>query len=256
MVLDEFNLQGRVAIVTGGTSGIGEAVALALAEAGADVVATSRTRSKVEKVSEKLRQAGAKTIEITTDVTRTQEIEGLKEQVLAEFGRIDILVNNAGMTIKKKAEELELAEWQRIIDLNLTSVFACSQIIGRQMIAQKSGKIINIASVGSSLAIRRSVAYCASKGGVEQLTKVLASEWVEYGIQVNAIAPGYITTPLTEGMLKDEGFMTRLRNRVPMKRTGRADELKGLAVYLASSASSYMTGEVVYVDGGWSILGV
>ncbi len=256
LILNKFNLSGKVAIVTGGTSGIGRAMALGLAEAGASVIATSRTELKVKAVAEEIRNLGVNTVEVTTDVTSPEEVDKLREIVLAKFGHIDILVNNAGTTIKKKAEELSLSDWKRIIDLNLTSVFICSQIIGKEMINQRSGKIINIASVGSRLALKGSIAYCASKGGVVQLTKVLASEWADYGVEVNAIAPAYFMTPMTKNLLSSEDFMRRLKERIPMNRLGDLEELKGLIVFLASPASSYITGEIIFIDGGWTSYGI
>ncbi len=256
MILEKFDLSGKIALVTGGTSGIGKAIATGLAEAGADVVAPSRTPEKVQNMVENLKALNSETLGITTDVTNLEEVEKLKEKIIEKFGKIDILVNNAGTTIKGDAEELPMEEWRRIIDLNLNSVFSTSQIIGRQMIKQKHGKIINIASIGSTLALKGSIAYCASKGGVLQLTRVLASEWAEYGIEVNAIAPAYFKTPMTSGILDSEEFMRELRERVPMKRLGETEELKGIAVFLASPATSYMTGETIFVDGGWTSLGI
>ncbi|HHW04073.1 MAG TPA: 3-oxoacyl-ACP reductase FabG [Thermoanaerobacterales bacterium] len=250
-------LEGKVAIVTGGTSGIGKAIAVGLAEAGADVIPTSRSIDKVKETVDMIRQMGRKSLEIPTDVTKPEDVAELVKKVLQEYGKIDILVNSAGMTVQKLVKDLSLEEWDEVINLNLRGAFVCCKFVGDAMISQGSGKIINIASIGGQVAIGGAAPYCASKGGLIQLTKVLAVEWSKYHIYVNAIAPGYIRTPLNEQYLNEEGKLyKKIIGRVPLKRLGNADDLKGLAVFLASQASNYITGQVIYVDGGMLAFGI
>ncbi|MCL4441928.1 MAG: SDR family oxidoreductase [Firmicutes bacterium] len=256
MVLEKFKLTDKVAIVTGGTSGIGRSIALGLAEAGAHVVPVSRTPEKVKSVVNEIKSLGVRTLDAPTDVTRPEEVSCLKNAVLGEFGRIDILVNNAGTTVKKLFTEQSREDWNKIIDLNLNAVFICCQVIGSHMVAKRQGKIINIASVGSRFAITGSLPYCVSKGGLLQLTRTLSAEWAQYNINVNAIAPAYFKTPMTKGILKNKELYERIINRIPMGRLGDVEELKGIAVFLASEASSYITGAIIYVDGGFAAYGV
>lgn len=254
LILESFKLTNKTALVTGGTSGIGRAISLGLAEAGADVVAVSRDLSRVKKVALEIRSKGRRTLVKSVDVTQVKEVVDCCTAIERELSPIHILVNCAGTTVKSKAEDLSMEDWERIIHLNLTSVFLTSQIVGRLMIERGEGVILNVASIGSQLAIRGSAAYCASKGGLIQLTRVLACEWAPYGVRVNAIAPAYFKTPMTSGIMSSKGFIEQLKELVPLRRPGRLEELKGIAVFLSSSASSYINGEIIFVDGGWSSL--
>jgi len=256
MILEKMKLDGRVAVVTGGTSGIGRAIAHGLAEAGANVVPVSRSPEKVKRTVDEIKQLGVETMELTVDVTNQNDVDKLLQEVLRKFGRVDILVNNAGTTIKKPFLEQSREDWDKIIDLNLSSAFTCCKKIGAQMVKQKSGKIINIASIGSRFALLGSLPYCVSKGGLLQLTRTLSAEWAQYNINVNAIAPAYFETPMTKGILENKELYERIVSRIPMRRLGNVEELKGVAVFLASEASSYITGEVIFVDGGFGAFGV
>lgn len=252
-----FNLSGKTAIVTGAGRGIGKSIALGLAEAGANVVLSSRTQSELEEVANEIRRIGTESFVIPCDVTKPEDIKQVVVETKNRFGSIDILINNAGMTIKTPAEEYELDNWNRIIAVNLTGVFLFAQYAGREMIKQNHGRIINISSVGSTTALTGSVAYCASKGGVNMLTKVLAVEWAKYGVNVNGIAPAYIETPLAKTVSDaKEDFTAKVQERTPLGRMGYPNELAGAAVFLASDAASYMTGETIFVDGGWTALGL
>ncbi|HHW04069.1 MAG TPA: glucose 1-dehydrogenase [Thermoanaerobacterales bacterium] len=252
-----FSLEDKVAIVTGGTSGIGKAIAIALAEAGANVIPTSRNLEKVTETVSIIEQLGRKSLVISTDVTRPDEVNNLINQVSDKFGKIDILVNNAGMTIKKQIIDLALEEWDKVINLNLRAAFICCKAVGNVMIRQKAGKIINIASIGGQVALVGSAPYCASKGGLIQLTKVLSAEWAKYNIYVNAIGPGYIKTSLNEKFLYEGSELyNKIINRVPINRLGNVEDIQGIAVFLASEASNYITGQVFFVDGGMLAYGV
>lgn len=253
----DMSLEGKVAIVTGGTSGIGKAIATGLAEAGADVIPTSRSIDKVKETVGIIRQMGRKSLEIPTDVTKPEDVAELVKKVLQEYGKIDILVNSAGMTVQKLVKDLSLEEWDEVLNLNLKAAFICCKMVGDVMIGQGSGKIINIASIAGQVALGGAAPYCASKGGLIQLTKVFAVEWARYNIYVNAIAPGYIRTPLNEEYLYDGGpLYKKIINRVPLKRLGRVEDLQGVAVFLASEASNYITGQVIFVDGGMLAYGI
>lgn len=252
-----FDLTGKVSIVTGAGRGIGKSIAIGLAKAGSDVVISSRTQSELEVVASTIQELGRKAHVVPCDVTKPESIQNVVDETVKEFGKIDILVNNAGMTVKSPAEEYSLEDWNSIISVNLTGVFLFAQYTGRQMKEQNFGKIINISSVAAETAITGSVAYCASKGGVKMLTKVLAVEWAPYNIQVNAIAPAYIETPLVKA-IKDTKpeFVEKVEARTPLGRLGEPDEVVGSAIFLASDASSYTTGETVKVDGGWVAFGL
>ncbi|WP_213996821.1 SDR family NAD(P)-dependent oxidoreductase [Tepidanaerobacter syntrophicus] len=251
----KFNLENKVAIVTGGSRGIGKAISLGLAEAGADVVPVSRTKAAVDEVCNLIENLGRRTLSITTDVSDESSVKFMIEKVIKTFDKIDILINGAGISpILKSAEKTSLEEWNQIINTNLTGVFICSNEVGKIMIDKNvSGTIINIASVGGKVGLLRQAAYCAAKGGVIQLTKVLALDWVKYGIRVNAIAPGYVKTDLTAGVMNSEKIYNDLISKTPMSRFGEPEEITGTAIYLASDEASYVTGEVITVDGGYTV---
>ena len=247
-----FSLMGKTAIVTGASRGIGEAIAKGFAKAGADLVLVSRNRAALEKVGREISSLGRKALPIAADIGVPEEIERTVDTALETFPRIDILVNNAGISpVLKKAEEMNLKEWEEIVRVNLTGTFLFCQAAGKVMIQQGGGKIINMVSVGAVVGFPRQIAYCATKGGILQLTKVLAIEWTRYNIQVNAIGPAYLETELTQGMRESKVISENLLRRTPMGRFGRPEEVVGAALYLASDASSYVTGQTLFVDGGW-----
>ena len=245
-----FDLTGKVAIVTGASRGLGKAIAIGLAKAGANVV-VSDILDTTETVKE-IKKLGREAIGIKTDVSNKAEVEAMVKQTVEKFGKIDILVNNAGIFRMSPAEGMKEEEWDKVIAVNLKGEFLCAQTVGKQMIKQKSGKIINIASVAGLRAFSQSSAYNVSKAGVILLTKTLAVEWGKYNIQVNAICPGVFKTAMTEGLLKDESFMQTIKTRVPLGRCGEPEELVGTVIYLASKASDYMTGHALVIDGGWT----
>lgn len=248
------HVKEKVALVTGGTKGIGKAIAKALAENGADVVVVSRNQDDCDRVAKELsEQYGVKSLGVSGDITKQENIDRIVAKTVEAFGRIDILVNNAGSAITKKAELLDESDWNRVIDLDLKAVFFCSQAVGKQMIAQgKGGKIINIASILGIVADKQVLPYCVAKGGVMQMTKALALEWAKYNIQVNAICPGYVITEMNEKELTDEKISAGLLRKTSMRRFAQVDEISGAAVYLGSDSSSYMTGQSIVIDGGWT----
>jgi len=251
----DFSLTNRIAIVTGSSRGIGLAIALGLAQAGAKVVVTSRHLPDVEKVAEEIRAGGRQALALETDVSQVAQVERMVEAILENFGRIDILVCNAGISpIYKRAELVSEEEWDAIIAVNLKGVFLCCRAVGRVMIQQKRGKIINIASVGAAVALPRLIAYCAAKGGVEQITKVLAVEWAPYNIQVNALAPGWVETELTRGLRESPRLNEAITRQIPVGRFAVPEEVVGAAIFLASDASDYVTGHTLFVDGGFMAL--
>jgi len=250
-----FSLIGKTALVTGASRGIGEAIAKGLAQAGADLILVSRNATLLEKVAKEIEGYGRKALPIAADIGDAEEIQGAVDIALKTFTKIDILVNNAGISpILKKAEEVTLKEWEEIVRVNLTGTFFFCQAVGKMMIQQGGGKIINMVSVGAVVGFSRQIAYCATKGGILQLTKVLAIEWTRYNIQVNAIGPAYLETELTKGMRESKIISDNLLQRTPMGRFGKPEEIVGAAIYLASEASSYVTGQTVFVDGGWLAL--
>jgi 2-deoxy-D-gluconate 3-dehydrogenase len=248
----EFDLTGKAAIVTGAGRGMGCHFASALARYGADVVVCSRTRSELEKVSEEVRKFGRKCLIQPMDVLKILEIRGMVEASVKVFGHIDILVNNAGINIPQWAEDVTEEAWDRIIDINLKGLFFCAQAVGKVMIQQKKGKIINISSQTGTVAIPQRAAYCASKGGVNQLTKALAIEWAKYNVLVNAVAPTFIETPFSRPMFEEPGFREFVLGNIPIGRVGLPEDVVGAVIYLASEASNLVTGHVLLVDGGWT----
>ncbi len=246
---DPFDLSGQIAIVTGGNVGLGQAIAVALAQAGADIVSTSRrpaddTRARVEALGRRL-------LHIEADLSSTNPIAGIVEQTLGAFGRIDILVNNAGLIRRADSIDYTEADWDAVVDTNLKSAFFLAQAAGRHMLAQGRGKIINIASMLSFQGGIRVPAYTASKSGLAGLTRLLACEWAGKGVNVNAIAPGYMSTDNTAALRADEKRNAEILARIPAGRWGEASDLGGAAVFLASRASDYVHGAIIPVDGGW-----
>ncbi len=252
----KFNLDQKVAIVTGGGSGIGRALSLGLAEAGADVVPVGRTASKIEDTAKGIKDLGKKTMVIPTDVTVKEQVEELVNKVKTSFGSVDVLVNCAGLNIKKPVLDLEVEDWEKVMEVNLKGIFIPCQVVGKEMVAKRNGKIINIASMGSYFGITGSGPYCASKGGVEQFTKVMAVEWAPFNVQANSIAPGFFRTELTKPVFENDTARERIFNRTPMNRAGEVEELVGAAVYLASEASDFVTGITLPVDGGFVAYGI
>jgi NAD(P)-dependent dehydrogenase (short-subunit alcohol dehydrogenase family) len=251
-MLKELSLTGKVAIITGSTKGIGRGIAEGMALSGANVVVVSRNQQECDAVAAELQKHAVQAIGIKTDVTNMQEVEELVRKTVDTFGRIDILVNNAGSAITKKAENLTEEDWDRVINIDLKAVFFCAQLVGRQMIQQKSGKIINLASILGLVGEKQVLPYCVAKGGVIQMTKALALEWARYNIQVNAICPGYIITPMNATELSQEKIYKHITGKIPMNRLGEVNELAGAAVFLASDAANYMTGQTMTIDGGWT----
>lgn len=251
-----FNLTGRVAVVTGGNGGIGFGMARGLAKAGARVVVAARNEAKSRDAVQELRALGSDSLAIFVDVADEKSIDGLIHQTIEQCGRLDILVNNAGINIRKPAQEVALDEWRDVIDTNLTSAFLCSRGAYPHMKALGGGKIINIGSMMSIFGASFAPAYCASKGGIVQLTKSLAVAWASDNIQVNAVLPGWIDTDLTRQARKSiAGLNERVLARSPSGCWGSIDDLAGVAVFLASDASSFITGASIPVDGGYSSLG-
>jgi NAD(P)-dependent dehydrogenase (short-subunit alcohol dehydrogenase family) len=251
MGYDKLNLDGRVAVVIGGTSGIGKTLSLGLADAGARVVASSRRAAEVEATAAELEQRGGKTLRLQSDVLDRASLEALRDATVKDFGRVDILINCAGRTQKKAVEEVTDAEFEAVIDTNLTGTFRACQVFGRQMLAQGKGRIINIASLSSFAALYQTAAYSASKAAVVSLTQTLAVEWGRRGVNVNAIAPGVFRTALNQALLDGTERGKEFLVRTPMRRFGQLEELVGAAIFLSSDAASFVNGEVLCVDGGF-----
>lgn len=245
-----FDLTGRTALITGGGQGIGLAVAEGLAAAGATIVLNGRTPDKLNEAAERLRRTGAIVATAVFDVTDQPAVQAAINTLEAGQTAIDILVNNAGIQRRRRLDELAADDWRALMRTNVDAVFYVGQAVARHMIARGRGKVINIASVQSELARSTIAAYTASKGAVRNLTKGMCADWAPLGLQVNAIAPGYFATPLNRDLHEDPAFDTWLRQRTPAARWGRLEDLHGVAVFLASSASDFVNGQTLYVDGG------
>ena len=251
MILDRFKLDGKVALVTGASTGLGAAIAVALAQAGANVVAHGNSREP-DPTCELIKRAGRRTLALRGDLVDKTVPQQLIGQTLEEFGRLDILINNAGIIRRAPATDYTEEDWATVIEVNLSSVFRLSQLAGREMITQgKGGKVVSIASLLSFQGGITVPAYAASKGGVAQLTKALANEWAKYRINVNAIAPGYMRTANTAALQADETRNRQILERTPAGRWGEPEDVAGAAVFLSSPASDYVNGHVLVVDGGW-----
>jgi len=252
MILDKFRLNGKVAIVTGCARGLGRGIAEGLAEAGADIVGVYNQTNPRESIQKEVERLGRKFFGISADLRSQKPINEIVDKSVKQFGKIDILVNNAGIIRRGASIEFSEKDWDDVMNLNLKSIFFFCQSVARQMIQQgEGGRIINIASMLSFQGGIRVPSYTASKSGIMGLTKLLANEWAQYNINVNAIAPGYMATDNTEPLRKDPVRSAELLSRIPMSKWGMPDDLKGTVVFLSSEASSYVTGHTIAVDGGW-----
>ena len=247
-----FKLNGKVALVTGAARGLGKACALALAQAGADIGLGLRDVTTAVEVVDEIKAMGRKVIRLQMDVSDLQQINDAVTCTIETFGKIDILVNNVGVAPTNLAENVTEADFDHTVNLNLKGTFFTSQAVGRQMIKQRSGRIINMSSQAGFIALDSESVYCMTKAGVNHLTKNLASEWAKYSINVNAVAPTFIETPGTERWLKDPDFKKSVLNRIPLGRIGKPMEVAGAVVFLASDAASLITGDILLIDGGWT----
>jgi NAD(P)-dependent dehydrogenase (short-subunit alcohol dehydrogenase family) len=254
MDLSVFSLEGRTAIITGASGGLGKETALALADVGCDVAIAARNRQALEVVAAAVEQKGRRCLAMPTDITQAADVQRLVDCTVERFRKVDILVNNAAIAVEKPFADLTEAEWRRVIDTNLHGTFFCTQAAGKQMIQQGGGRIINIVSVVGLVAVPLLGAYGAAKGGVIQYTRALAAEWARYQITVNALAPGYFISPMNEERFADPEVLQHTIRRIPMKRLATYDDLTPVLIFLASAAAQYMTGQVIVVDGGWTIL--
>ena len=251
-----FNVRGQNAIVTGASSGLGLAFAEALAECGANVVLAARRLDRLKEVADDLaKRFQIKAIPVKTDVSLEPDVATMVQTALRELGSLEILINNAGIASMSPSVDMTLEEWKKVIDVNLTGVFLCARTCAREMIKNNYGKIVNIASIYGAVGdIFHAAPYYASKGAVINLTRAFAIEWAPYKINVNAIAPGFFPSEMTEQVFKDENALKHILSRTPLGRTGEPNDLKAALLYLASPASNYVTGQTIFVDGGWTAL--
>ena len=251
-VKELFDLEGRVSVVTGGATGLGLQMATALAEVGSNIVVCSRKLENCEEAAHAIEKLGVKALPIACDVTKPDQVHHVKEETLKKFGRVGVLVNNAGRAWVAPPEDMPLDRWHQIMELNVTAAFICSQSFGREMIRAKRGKILNIASIagliGRNPKAYNSIVYSTSKGALVQFTRDLAIKWAQYNINVNCICPGFFVTPINDKLFEKNA--ENILRDIPIGRTGGGDDLKGIAVLLASDASNFMTGAIIPVDGG------
>jgi gluconate 5-dehydrogenase len=250
---ERFTARDRVVLITGAGRGIGRAMALAFAAGGASLVLASRTAAEVEEAAAEARASGAAALAMTVDLRSVASIDRLVEAAVARFGRVDVLINNAGAYVNRPALEMTEADWDLMADTNLKGLFFCASRAARVMVAQRSGRVINLSSALATVAQPGYACYGATKAGVQQLTRVLALEWAPHGITVNAIAPTTTETPAASARLRTPEALTRAREKIPLGRYGRPEDLVGAALYLASPAASFMTGQTLLIDGGFSL---
>ena len=254
MDLSVFSLEGRTALVTGASGGLGKEAALAFADVGCDVVIAARNLPALEEVAAAVERKGRRCLAVKTDITQAADVQRLVDCAVEHFHTIDILVNNAAVAVEKSLEEITEEEWRRVIDTDLHGAFRCAQTAGKVMIKQRQGRIINVVSVLGLVAVPTLGSYGAAKGGVIQFTRYLALEWARYQITVNALAPGYFLSPMNEQRFADPDVLHNTLRRIPMKRLATYDDLTPALIFLASEAAKYITGQVIVVDGGWTIL--
>jgi NAD(P)-dependent dehydrogenase (short-subunit alcohol dehydrogenase family) len=246
-----FDLSGKVALVTGGHGGIGRAIALGLAEAGADTLVASRNIAALKSVAQEIEAKGRRSLAVSVDVTSEKMVNEMVESIMQVFPKIDILVNGAGLAIRKPADSFPIDEWQKVMDINTRGTFLCCQAVGRVMLKQKRGKIINLSSVRGRYGLPAGyAAYCASKGAVDTLTRTLACEWAKHNVLVNAVAPTVVETDLTKDLLADPEYAKTMKARIPMGRWALTEDIVGPTIFFASDASNFVTGQILYVDGG------
>ncbi|MCX5909268.1 MAG: glucose 1-dehydrogenase [Deltaproteobacteria bacterium] len=250
-IIDKFKLNGRIALVTGASRGLGQGMAVALGSAGASVALEARTKPSLEETAKMIQETGSKAHVLQADLSKTSESDRVVRETVAQFGKLDILVNSIGMQVRKPALEVVEKEFDDLIGVNLKSVYFLTQAAAKEMIKNKKGKIINITSLTSFIGLPNVSIYGASKGGILTLTRQWAIEWAKYNINVNAIGPGYFITALTADLFKNEDGKKWVLSKIPLGRTGEPSDLAGAAVFLASEASDYITGQILNVDGGW-----
>ena len=246
-----FDLNGKVALVIGGHGGIGKAIALGLADAGADVAVASRNLDALKSTAKEIEAKGRKSLAVTVDIVDEKQVTGMVDKVVNKFGRIDILVNAAGLAIRKPAHTFPIDEWQKVMDINTRGTFLCCQAVGRVMLQQKSGRIINVSSVRGRYGLPSGyAAYSPSKGAVDTLTRTLACEWAKSNVLVNAVAPTIVETALTKDALADPAYAKQMKDRIPMGKWALPEDIVGPVIFFASEASSFVTGQILYIDGG------
>ena len=253
MNLEMFDLTGKVAMVTGSSKGLGEVMAVALAKAGADVAVCGRNTADIDQVVQRLKRMGSNAAGFVLEVTSGETVQKGVSAILDHFGHVDILVNNAGTNYRVPVLEFPEEEWDRVINTNLKGYYLVAQAVVPQMIERGSGKVINISSILSKIALPNQLAYASAKGGIRQMTKIMALEWAKLGVQVNAIAPTYFETEMVLEIRKDKERLNFINQRTPMGRWGKLEEMEGIVIFLASAASNFITGQSIAIDGGWTI---